>query len=310
MTIQEFKIQAKKWESRFWKASIFTSTLIICVYLFFKKDAQWQDPMEWVSLIAITLVGVIGSFASTFSYFFAIRIAYDSIISGSQNEALISKMDTVMEQVALIGKETNSLTKSIADSTQKSFTGLENILPELADFLQQNEFADELFILTDSACIGEIFLEGSSTNPVLQTAVKNIQEELIKCARSCKHLEIATLSTKPNIDDDELLNQYIQPLSKIVGILDVAQYFKSHLHKHHSILQQMHAFVQVKIFDIENLPFQFIIKRNGEDYTGIFILVGGYNITDWPRAKAILIDHDEAWLNNLIHIFKKITKQK
>ena len=85
---------------------------------------------------------------------------------------------------------------------------------------------------------------------------------------------------------------------------------QQHLQKHHSIINQMKQYNTVKVFDITNLPFQFMVRRMGNNYTGLFTLVGSYNFTDTMHAQSIFIEHDEGWLNSLTQIFKQITKQQ
>ncbi len=139
MNIEQFKKQAKIWERKFWISTIVTCTIIITTYFLLKKDMNWKDPVEWVILFAITLVGVVGSFASTYSYFFAIKIAYDGILNSQQSELVINRLDALLSQTAVINEETNKLTKSIADSTQKTIIGLEQLLCATELFLQESE---------------------------------------------------------------------------------------------------------------------------------------------------------------------------
>ncbi len=309
MNIENFKKQAKIWERKFWISTCITCTVIIGAYVFFKKDINWSDPLEWVGLIAITLVGVVGSFASTYSYFFAIRIAYDGILNSQQSEVVINRLDALLSQTAIINAETNKLTKNIADSTQKTIIGLEQLLSITESFLKESEYADELFLLWDTVCKGDIIPQSAENKSLLKHYATNIQANLVSCAKHVKSLQIATLSTQPNIDDNELLNQYITPLTQHYKLDVNNEALQQHLQKHHAIIRQLTKYNTVKVFDITNLPFQFMVRRNGDNYTGIFTLVGSYNFTDAMHAQSIYIEHDEGWLNSLTHIFKKITQQ-
>ncbi len=310
MTTEQFKKQAKIWERKFWISTCVTCTLIIGAYIFFKKEINWGDPLEWVSLVAITLVGVIGSFASTYSYFFAIRIAYDGILNSQQSEVVINRLDALLSQTAIINAETNKLTKSIADSTQKAIIGLEQLLSATEHFLRESEYSDELYILCDTVCKGDIIPKSAENKALLEYYARNIQTNLVNCAKHVKSLQIASLSTLPNVDDNELLNQYLTPLTRHYQLNASTELLQQHLQKHHAILNQMKKYNTVKVFDITNLPFQFMVRRKGNDYTGIFTLVGSYNFTDTMHAQSIFIEHDEGWLNSLTHIFKKITQQQ
>ncbi len=310
MTIENFKKQAKIWERKFWISTCITCTLIIVAYIFFKKDINWNDPVEWISLVAITLVGVVGSFASTYSYFFAIRIAYDGILSSQQSEVVINRLDALLSQTAIINAETNKLTRNIADSTQKTIIGLEQLLSITEFFLQESEYADELFVLWDTVCKGDLIPQTTENKALLKHYTTNIQTNLVTCAKHVKNLHIATLSTQPNVDDNELLNQYLKPLAQHYQLNVDAAALQQHLQKHHAIINKMKQHKTVKVFDITNLPFQFMIRRKGNDYTGLFTLVGSYNFTDTMHAQSIFIEHNEGWLNSLTQIFKQITHQQ
>ncbi len=144
---------------------------------------------------------------------------------------------------------------------------------------------------------------------MLKHYANNIETSLVKCAKHVKNFHIATLSTQPSLDDNELLNQYLHPLIKHYYLNFSTEEVQQQLQKHHSIINNIKQFNTVKVFDIINLPFQFMVRRKGEDYTGIFTLLGSYNFTDAMVAQSIFIEHDEGWLNSLTHIFKKITNQ-
>jgi hypothetical protein len=319
MDIQSFKKQSILWEAKFWISTIILVILIVVAYIYLKSDFAWNNIYDWIGLFAVTIIGVIGSLASTFSFFFALRIAYDSIISSNQNEIVLNRLDSLISQTNKLSNETNLLTKNIADSTLKSIPDLQHLFPEIEKFLNESENMDELVILLDAAIIGQMHLMNPNFHNLpdsksLQNSINRIQSLILERSKDVKHFKIATLSTKPSNDDNELINYYIKPFCDHHGISHSKEIIQTILSKHHDILAEIKinrlelGDIHYENDDINTVPFQFFYRRNGDDRKGIFILAGTYNLMDIYSSKAMIIDHDEHWLENLKNIYQKLVE--
>jgi hypothetical protein len=176
--IVQFRNKSKKWRVGFYISTL-VLLLVYFIFFVFVKNNPIRDFLFSLDSSWSTVIGIIGSIASTISFFYAITIAYESIINSNQSEVILSRLNDLLEKTNHVSEDTNKLVHTIADATRKSIRGKENIGKEIIKFLKDSEKHNNLLILTHAMDI-ETYTEKNEMTHLLFNRASDVNHLCLK----------------------------------------------------------------------------------------------------------------------------------
>jgi hypothetical protein len=163
-TIIQFRLQSKLYRRWFYISCGLLLLVYIVAWIITGKVAP-RDIINNLHGEWATIIGIVGSIASTISFFYAITIAYESIISSNQSEEILSQLNAITQQTQDLSTHTNQLVQTISDSTRKCLHGQQEIGEAIVKFLQQAAYHQKLLILTANF---DEFIMGKQNNAIIK----------------------------------------------------------------------------------------------------------------------------------------------
>ncbi|MEM1207171.1 MAG: hypothetical protein AAGN66_28305 [Acidobacteriota bacterium] len=215
------------------------------------------------------------------------------------------EMAESLEAMRKLEKDLDERVLNIEDATRRLLSGIPEVIESILKFLRQVDPEDSLYVMTDTAAVGEIHFRNAealkdyqSQGRQLKDDLNDVRGALYDCALHAEQFFITTLDSEPD-ESSCLMEKFAHPVLKALGesIESSREFLGRHVEDHNARIHELQEARKGKMRDsyvdphlkVSDLPLQLFIRSSKEKHRrrALVIFAGTYNMERINEVRAM-----------------------